>query len=151
MYEVRLDKASAVEPSQTKFSPLAVLTITSYLERVTRWKTFLLSEASQIIPKPPPDLLAKPVHGGDENGKHCVFWVPRSQVLSPDLSIPKPLSGDLCVSDLDTSSPILLPSNAVDFDPLAWLRHPKPPQTSGTVLFVVFLVSLEMDVKLTPL
>ncbi|KAL0208775.1 hypothetical protein P9112_011362 [Eukaryota sp. TZLM1-RC] len=69
------------------------------------------------------------VHGEDEEGNPCVFWVPRSQVLSPDPSIPKPLSGDLSVSDLDTSPPILLPSNAVGFDSLSM---PKTTSESTT-------------------
>ncbi|KAL0214003.1 hypothetical protein P9112_006187 [Eukaryota sp. TZLM1-RC] len=74
-----------------------------------------LSNNPATTPKPSrPE--KKAVHGEDENGNPCVFWVPRSQVLSSNPSISKSLSGDLSVSDLDISPPILLPSNAVDFD-----------------------------------
>ncbi|KAL0218846.1 hypothetical protein P9112_004499 [Eukaryota sp. TZLM1-RC] len=105
-----------------------------------------LSTAFQLIPKPLPYLLAKrkiAVHGEDEDGNPCVFWVPRGQVLSPDPSIPKPLSGNMSVSDLDTSPPILLPSNAVDFDSLGLHKTSESPPTSGTAPLAVSLQSHE--------
>ncbi|KAL0214198.1 hypothetical protein P9112_006382 [Eukaryota sp. TZLM1-RC] len=88
-------------------SPLLMLTVRSSREYGTCWKTLLLSEASQLIPKHSHTFSSR---------KSSSSW---SQVLSPDPSIFKPLSGDLSVSDLDTSPPTLLPSNAVDFDSLS--------------------------------
>ncbi|KAL0223257.1 hypothetical protein P9112_002647 [Eukaryota sp. TZLM1-RC] len=103
-----------------KFSPLVVLTVRSSRESLPA------NPETTVIPSRQEKAA---VHGEDEDGNPCVFWVPRSQVFSPDPSIPKLLSGDLSVSDLDTSPPILLPSNAVDFDSLSM---PKTTSESTT-------------------
>ncbi|KAL0223847.1 hypothetical protein P9112_003237 [Eukaryota sp. TZLM1-RC] len=132
-YSFRLDRESAVEPN-----PGQVFAARSaYGQELSRvWNSLDNPPTLRSLPANPettpiPSRQEKvAVHGEDEEGNSCVFWVPRSQVLSPDPSIPKPLSGDLSVSDLDTSPPILLPSNAVDFDSLS---IPKTSQSTTKI------------------
>ncbi|KAL0214664.1 hypothetical protein P9112_006848 [Eukaryota sp. TZLM1-RC] len=131
-YPFRLDRESAVEPN-----PGQVFAVRSaYGQELSRvWNSLDNPPTLRSLPvnpetTPTPSRQKKvAVHGEDEDSNPCGFWVPRSQVLSPDPSIPKPLSGDLSVSDLDTSPPILLPSNAVYFD---FLSMPKTTSESTT-------------------
>ncbi|KAL0207238.1 hypothetical protein P9112_011866 [Eukaryota sp. TZLM1-RC] len=107
-YSFRLDRESAVESN-----PVQVFAARSaYGQELSRaWNSLEIPPTLRSLPTNPettpiPSRQEKvAVHGEDEDGNPCVFWVPRSHVLSPDPSIPKPLSGDLSLSDLDTSPP----------------------------------------------
>ncbi|KAL0215436.1 hypothetical protein P9112_007620 [Eukaryota sp. TZLM1-RC] len=121
-YPFRLDRKSAIKPSPGQVFAVRsaygqeFLRVCNSLENPPTRRS--LSDNPETTPIPSrPETIA--VHGDDEDSNPCVLWIPRSQVFSPDPSITKPLSGDLSVSDLDTSPLILLPSNAVGFDSLS--------------------------------
>ncbi|KAL0207293.1 hypothetical protein P9112_011921 [Eukaryota sp. TZLM1-RC] len=108
-YPFRLDRESAVEPNLGQVFAAR----SAYGQDLSRvWNSLENPPTLRNLPANPETtpIFSRQekvaVYGEDEDGNSCVFWVPRGKVLSPDPSIPKFLSGDLFVSDLDTSSPI---------------------------------------------